>query len=184
VAGTYGDRTIWEHAYTGIFEHFYFYDLVDDAPGTGTLAQYTAKSNHEQNFGLCRMDWSRKPIFNAVRNALTLMEDPGAVFTLRGIRIKFAGGDSSFKYLLYEKRDGSHRVVMWRDVKIWNPALAGGTTATVSPATLSITVTLGRTRTVTQYIPSVNSTPSVAASAQKSFTVTLGAGAVVLKIDP
>ena len=142
----------------------YLYELADQRPDP-------AESDPEAHFGLVRNDFSRKPAFDALRNTIALLADPGPGFATRSLDYSVACADR-VDDLLLQKRDGSFYLALWR------PGAAFG-----SPP-LEATVRLPRsTKRVHVYDP-VRSTRALSSpSGASAVPLELGADALVLAID-
>ena len=112
-AGEYLPRLLLEHVNRG-HERVYSYELIDEFADAG-------RTNPEANFGLLRRDWSPKPAYTAMKNLLGLLSDPGPAFTPEPVQLAAAGWPSDGRYLVTQKRDGSHVLLLWRDAQTWDP---------------------------------------------------------------
>jgi hypothetical protein len=100
VAGKYFPRVFLEQWMHGI-KRTYIYELVDEV----------GKDSDE--FGMLRSDFSAKPGFNAVKNMLGLLSDPGPAFQAGGLNFKLSGNLTNVQHLLLEKRDGTFYLAVW-----------------------------------------------------------------------
>lgn len=113
VAGVYMPRLLLEHVARGE-RRMYNYELIDsfdDPDGT----------NAEAHFGLLRHDLTPKPAYTAMQNLLALLADPGPTFAPDALAVTADGLPSDARYLLTEQRDGRFVLLLWRDVRIWDP---------------------------------------------------------------
>lgn len=156
VSGIYTPRHMFEHYYAGQTltpgtARFYKYALLDRVDPT--------KTNTAFNYGLLRVPstaaetdpdlWEEKPSYGGVKNTFAKLADPGPSFTPAGLRVEVTGGDNKLRYLLFEKRDGTHVLVIWRDESVWNT----NTQARVTVATQDITVTLENAAPIVRHVP-------------------------------
>lgn len=86
----------------------YLYELLDEPSSPG--------------YGLLRSDLSPKPSYTAVQNLIAIFNDKGSNFTPGTLRYATAGGGSSLKQLLFEKRDGSFWLVLWLEQSSFDTA--------------------------------------------------------------
>lgn len=77
---------------------------------------------HLYNFSLdewslfLRRDGSVKPAYNAVRDFVQLLKDPGRTFTPSSLRYSLAGNLNDVKSVLLQKRNGTFYLVLWLNV--------------------------------------------------------------------
>ena len=110
----------------------YLYELVDERADP-------ALTNAEYHFGLLRNDFSEKPAFQALAALLHLAAPQGG-FALAPLELRVDGAPADARQLLLQTGPRSYALVLWRDVKVWDPAKRQP--LSVSPA--SLTVELGR----------------------------------------
>lgn len=113
VAATYLPRLLLSQFENGISRTF-IYELLD---------QRDDPSDREANFGLVRFDGSKKPAFDAVKNLIELLEDPGKGFLTDTLDVAIQGPDDLSSTLL-QKRSGAFYLALWRDVASYDPSLA------------------------------------------------------------
>jgi hypothetical protein len=179
---TYMPRLFFEYFRWGIVRT-YSYELVDELPDPNL-------ENKEWNFGLLRNDLSRKPAFEALRNTITILEDPGPAFTPgslsyrlsdRGTELPGAEGTELHKVLL-QKRDGSFYLALWRLSSVWDPTAQQPLVAPSEPVTVNVEPGLG---IAAEYLPNLSPEPVLAPSQPgESLTVDVGPQVVILKIVP
>ena len=177
-AADYVPRMLLEHFYRGVKKMVYF-ELYDDGPDPGNTDQ-------EASFGLIANDWSMKASGTAWSRMLALFSDPGTPVT-PGLRMAVSGGDAATRWLLFQKRDGTALVALWRDVSVYDyTKVSGGSTlaaADLSPAAVTVTVNLNDTATVSTYKPTSSGTATAVGNVA-SFTVALAGEVVVAKVVP
>jgi hypothetical protein len=105
VAGKYAPRMILEQALHGI-SRTYIYELIDEGR---TIAGKDAA------FGLARMDGSQKPAFEALKNLIATLSDPGPQISHEALEFSLAGAPSDVHHLLMAKRDGSYYLAFWEE---------------------------------------------------------------------
>jgi hypothetical protein len=128
VAGKYMPRVFLEQWMHGI-KRTYIYELVDE----------TGKDSDE--FGMLRSDFSAKPGFNAVKNMLGLLSDPGPAFQAGGLNFKLSGNLTNVHHLLLEKRDGTFYLAIW----VEQPSYDVNTRKESSIAAQQVTLQTGQT---------------------------------------
>ncbi|MGY2704703.1 hypothetical protein ACVW2K_004287 [Nocardioides sp. HB32] len=113
VAGVYLPRLLLEHVARGE-QRVYSYELIDsfDDPD---------QTNVEAHFGLLRHDLSPKPAYTAMRDLLGLLADPGPTFSPGALAVGAEGLPNDARYLLTQQRDGRFVLLLWRDVRIYDP---------------------------------------------------------------
>jgi hypothetical protein len=168
-SAVYYPRMVLEDMRRGLSNTFGF-QLIESVPDP-------EKDSYIPNLGLVRYDWSRKPAFYAMRNLLTLMNDPGAGFTTGSLAYGVTGGGSDLRQMLFQKRDGTFVLFLWRDVSVWN-------TKTLQPISVpksNVTVDLGKTSTVGVIRPTTSAAPAQTVTGT-SVPVSLGGEVVALTI--
>lgn len=171
VAGVYMPRLLLEHLRRGE-KRVYSYELIDefDEPGL---------TDPEAHFGLLRHDLSPKPAYTAMKNLLGLVSDPGPAFSPGSLAVKADGFPADGRYLLTQKRNGEFVLLLWRDVRVYDPITQERLPVTPAPVTLR----LGETADLHVYRPSEGSVPvSSAESAQ--LPLSLDGQVTAVTIDP
>lgn len=93
------------------------YELID---------QGTDKTDMEANFGLLRVDGSRKPAFSGLRDLVALLGDPGAPpFATHPLRVSFSGDTAGVRRLLLEKADGRRFLLLWQNTSSYDKVAKG-----------------------------------------------------------
>lgn len=129
----------------------YWFDLLDNF----TEAEAAAKGypDIEAHFGLVRYDFSDKPAYNALKNLISIMKDPGARFVPTPVSYTISGS-ADVKSLLFQRRDGKYQLAIWRDVSVWN----NSTRVDIVPPSATITVTFPGPRSqVNVFFPTTSS---------------------------
>jgi hypothetical protein len=110
-AGTYVPKVILENALRGVLGA-YLYELVDNpANPDGT--------DSEAHFGLLRADWTAKPAYTTLNSLGDLIADSAAPPNLDGVQVGITGPQDLVSLLL-ARSDGTHQVVLWRRVEVWD----------------------------------------------------------------
>lgn len=179
---TYMPRLFLEYFRWGIKRTF-SYELVDEFDDP-------QGEDREANFGLVRHDLTPKPAFEAVRNTIRILEDPGASFTPGALDYTLAEGgvalagpeSAGLHKVLLQKRDGAFYLALWRTSSIWDPAT--GQPLPSPPQPLEVEVAPGL-ESATEYLPNSSAAPawSVAAPAQP-LQLEVGPAVVVLRLVP
>ena len=176
VSATYLPRTILENFSHGALRT-YLYELIDEFDDP-------ARTNPEAHFGLLRHDLSHKPAYTAVKNLLRLVADPvpsrATAFSPGSLRYSVAGGDSSLRQLLVQRRDGHFVVLLWRDVSVYDTS--SRTRTSVAPQ--SLTVHLGTPADVAVHRPNVQPAPVASYLGASDVPVALGAQVAAVDITP
>lgn len=122
-------------------ERSYLYQLFD--------AQ-TDPNSQEGSYGLVRSDNTTKPAFDAVKNLIQILQDPGPSFTPQKLYFTLGDTPASVHHILLQKRTGDFYLVLWNDVKNFN--LDTKTDITVPDE--KVTLTLGSPMAhVREYLP-------------------------------
>lgn len=110
--------------------------------------------------------WSLKVAGQALGNLNALLADPGVAFTPGLLDFDVPGEPSTMQDVLFQKRDGSFWLVVWRRMSAY-ARLAGGGSYTNVPAVSQI-LNFGASRTVSVYRPHLST------NVQSTFTGTTG----------
>ena len=116
VAGVYGPRHLLEHYIRGI--RLFRYELLDDVDPD--------RNDWEAHFGLIAVrskrpeDWRDKPAFNAMKRFMNLVGDRGPAFHPERLGVGLSGGGADFRKVLLQRRDGTHLLILWRDVSVYD----------------------------------------------------------------
>ncbi|MFV0458030.1 MAG: hypothetical protein ACK5MT_04545 [Actinomycetales bacterium] len=168
VVADYMPRLLLEYYSRGV-PRTYFYEFADEGVNT---------TDHEDNFGLVRMDYSRKPAFDSMQYLLSTMSDPGGSPRLEPLRLSVSA-DQPVQYLLTRKSDGSYLLALWRRTQAWD--FKNRTPMTVS--SIPVTVDLADTFGVT--VGSVGTQRTVATSAStSSVRLDLGNAMQIVTLTP
>lgn len=100
VIAKYLPRLILEHYRRGIRRTF-LYELVD-----------SGGRPEDGSFGLLDEKGMKKPAFDAVRNLLSLLSDPGPVFTLQPLHYSVSEAPD-LRAMAFARRDGSYLLALW-----------------------------------------------------------------------
>ncbi len=166
VAATYYPRMLLEDIRYGISRTFGF-ELLDHGPA----------QHFRDHLGLLRRDWSRKPAFNALSNILHIAADPGKSFTPGKLSYSLSGAPGDLATQLYQKRDGTFMLYLWRDVSVWDP----NAYKNLYVPKANVTVNLAKSSNVRVYRPTSGRNPQVAATGTK-MSVSIGGEVVALAI--
>ena len=114
--------------------HQFYYELLDDPDAAGT--------NREAGLGLVEVPnkrdpstWRVKPAYTRMQRFLAAMADPGPPFTPDELPLSVSA-DPAVQWRLYGKRNGTYRLVLWKDDRnIWTES-GGYATVGTSPVTV------------------------------------------------
>ena len=97
----------------------------------------------EQNFGLLRHDYSKKPSFEAVKNMIALLKDTGANFTPGSLDYSLAGSTDNVETLLMQKQNGNFFLATWLGVSSFDPWSQSALNVSPQSVTISLPQTVG-----------------------------------------
>lgn len=139
-AAKYLPRLFLAHLQRG-FKYVFLYEFYDQ--GTNPL-------DMEENFGLLRNDYSRKPQFTSLKNYAGILSDRGASFTPAALDFAIAGELDNVRHMVFQKRDGRFYIVLWQAVDSYDFA----TRKDLEPAPKNVTLTLqGKATTAKVFLP-------------------------------
>ena len=169
--GKYVPRLYLDYFRAGIV-HTSVYEIIDE---------HVSQADAESNYGLMRNDGTPKPAYNAMKNMLTLLADPGAAFTpSTSLSYTLAGTTPTIRQALFQKRDGRFYLVLWNDVLVYNPSAKTDVANSVVPVAVQLAV---QPRSITRYQPLV-SAAGTSVTPSKSVAVAVLDNPVILEITP
>ncbi len=174
VAATYLPQQIMEHWVRGN-RRFFVYELLDDPDPLG--------KDREAHFGLLGVqgtrggEWRPKPQYNALKNFLSILGDPGEAHDVGGMPLGISG-PSDVKSVVVAKRSGARYVVLWRGVKVYEPA-----SRRLLPArSESVTLTFEDAKRVKVFHPTQQREAVVKHRDVRSVTVPVGDQLVIVRV--
>jgi hypothetical protein len=182
VAATYMPRLFLEYWRWGI-QRTFAYELLDQFPEP-------AGAEAESHFGLLRNNLARKPAFEALRNTIAILADPGAPFAPAALDyalseggVPLAGAESpGLHKVLLQKRDGSFYLALWRTTSVWDPDSATPIAAPGAAVELATEPPLG---SVSIYRPNAGAEPiSTSVAPSQPFSVEIGPAVTILRLVP
>lgn len=176
VAAKYLPKLIVEHWIRGT-RRFFFYEFLDryDPTNAERLSSFGLIGVPDQDPSA---SWRFKPGYVAVKNLLSIMADPGAPHSVRGIPMSVKGG-TDLRSTLFAKRDGSRYLALWRDVSCYDAATRTRQEVPSETATLSF----GARRVVTLFRPTVSGAPVRRFSRSTTVKLSVGDELLIAKID-
>jgi hypothetical protein len=172
-AAVYEPRLFLEDFRRGIVRT-YSYELVDEWPGQ-------SQTNQEASFGLVRSDFSRKPAFDALRNLLGILADPGAGQPVTAdVPLTVTTKATDLHRLVLRKRDGRIDVVLWRAASVWNTT----TRQPIAVDALPVTVGFPGAGRVQRFAPVESAAGTDVTPSGGGYTVAVGAAPIVLELTP
>ncbi|MCC2686259.1 MAG: hypothetical protein K0R75_3158 [Paenibacillaceae bacterium] len=134
----------------------YAYELLDEQDNP-------ANDDDQQHFGLIRYDQTVKPAYTAIKNMITLLNDPGSSFTPGSLDYTLSGDVTDVRHLLLQKRDGTYYLALWQNVPVYVTGTSDSNPGydLVNPDK-SVTLTLNQSGVVgelTQYRPNDSINP-------------------------
>ena len=79
------------------------------------------KTDMEKHFGLVRVNGTPKPSFNALKNLLHLLSDPGPAVQTRSLSFQLSGATTNLQYTLLQKRDGTFWLALFQEAVSYDP---------------------------------------------------------------
>ncbi len=181
-AATYMPRLFLEYWRWGI-QRTFSYELLDQFPNPDA-------DEAESHFGLLRNDLSRKPAFEALRNTISILADPGthlqpAALDLTvsegGVPLEEPGSPGLHKVLL-QKRDGAFYLALWRTTSVWDPV---ANEPTAAPSAAIEVATEPALDSVAVYRPNAGPDPlSTTLAPSQPFSVEVGPAVTILRLVP
>jgi hypothetical protein len=91
--------------------------------------------------GLMRADATPKPQFKALESMIHLLADPGPPFDARPLKYGLGGDSANVHRTLLQKRDGRYELLLWLEVRSWDPK--SRTAIDVQPQTVTLSLPAG-----------------------------------------
>lgn len=168
-AATYIPRMFLEHFRRGIPRTF-AYELIDEWPDP-------ERRHQESNFGLLRNDYSEKPAFRRLASLIAVLADPGPAHPVTPLDVAI-DGPADLRRVALQKRDGTHFLVLWRAVRVWDPVARRAMHA--PDATVSLD--LGTAAASAGLIDPATGATRSAPHAEGRIAIAVGAEPVVVRI--
>jgi uncharacterized protein YjiK len=136
----YMTRAIGETFLQGISRSF-VYELLDSYPNP-------AKDFNEQNMGLVRSDFTYKPSAIAVKNLITLLEDPGRPFTPGALDYTVADSSGGYvRHFALQKQNGDYYILLWLEADSYDMEAKGDINVPPQPITLTLSTPIRQAQT-------------------------------------
>jgi hypothetical protein len=164
----YVPRLFLDYFSAGVVRTF-DYELLDEWPNPGL-------SDPQASFGLLHNDLSPKPAFTALRNLISILEDPAGTTAAGDLDYTVGGDQSDLHRLLLRKGDGSYYLALWRAKSVWNQQ----TRTDVAVAPTPVTLDFGQeVASAERFMPNA-SAASLGPVAAKAGRLAVGVGAQVV----
>jgi len=149
----------------------FIYELIDERPAP----------NQENNFGLLHVNGTPKLAFNAIKNLIALLKDPGVNFQPQSLAYQLNGNLSNIRLTLLQKRDRRFYLILWQDVPSFNLF----TRTDIAVPEQSITVSLQTPiKQAIAYLPLNSLAPVLQQSNPKSLQVRVPDHPLVIELTP
>jgi hypothetical protein len=144
------------------------------------INQWVDPAADEANFGLLRHDFSHKSAFDAVKNMITIVEDPGhATFSPGYLSYELSGDRTDVHQLLLQKANGDFYLLIWLGVSIYDweaDVITGGSSRSL---TLSLA---NQASSVQVFEPHTSTSPTSTLANVRSVPLTLTEKIKVVRI--
>jgi len=171
---TYIPRLFLEYFSRGVVRT-YSYELLDES-------SEPAQTDPEAHFGLLRNDLSPKPAFDALRNTIDILSDPGASFSPEALEYTVGGDQTDLHQVLLQKQDGSFYLALWRAESVWDTAGHSSIQVPPTPVKLQFDRSVSSAQ---RYMPNVSAAPLDTVSGHgNSLSLGVGAQVVILRLEP
>lgn len=132
VVAKYVPRLYLHHFRKGVTRSF-IYEVYDEG---------TNPDNQEDNFGLIRHDYSNKPSFDALKNMIGLLKDPGANFQPGSLDYSLEGNTNNVETFLLQKQNRNFYLAIWLGVSSFNRDTQTGFNVSSQQVTVSLPTTV------------------------------------------
>jgi hypothetical protein len=178
VVRQYLPRQLLEHWTRGV-DRFFCYELLDDPD--------PARAEREASFGMLAVAgagaddvWTPKGQYDAMRNLLALLSDPGAGTPPDSLRMLVTPCDADLRNVLLAKRDGTFLLLLWRDVSIYDPT----TDRLIEVEPRNVRVALAEAARLQVFYPSTQRDPLRIVGPAASIEIPVSGELVALAIAP
>jgi hypothetical protein len=169
--GRYVNRLLFDYFNRGVTRTF-IYELFDQGAGT---------TDPEAKFGMLRNDGTPKPAFTAMKNTLGLLKESETTPFWPQYLAHNISAPSSVRKTILQKRNGRFYVVLWDDVKSYDPYAKRTIDTVWKGVNLSFA---SQYKTVNIYRPLDGSSPRSSYSNINSLTVSVPDYPVVVELIP
>lgn len=187
--GKYIPRLLAEYFNMG-FARTYTYELMDSCNSSGV----TDLSDKEQNFGIVRLDFSRKPAFIAERNLISLLKEASWNSSTKqwiGLPVNFTPGTLDYTltgttglihHTLLQKTDGTFYLLIWQDVPVFD---IFSTHTDIANATVPVTLNLNTPiKQIDLYQPNQSTDSLQTYTGTNSVTLNVPDQVLIVKLTP
>jgi hypothetical protein len=144
------------------------------------LVDMTSNPSNPEWFGLVTANGTPKPCYNALRNLIGLLKDPGSGISPGSLTYSLNGAPSSIHHTLFQKRNGRFYLALWQTASTFNLS----TRRDISNPNIAVHLSLGvRPRYVNLYTP-LKSASAQALGTNTSYTIQVPDHVVLLEIVP
>ncbi|NEW85404.1 MAG: hypothetical protein GZ094_24000 [Mariniphaga sp.] len=142
-AAKYAPRLVLNRVKKG-FERVYFYQLI----------------NNSEDFGLLNNDGSPRLQFTALKNFISLMNDPGENFMPGTLSFNLDGDLKDIEHMVFQKRDGRFYLLVWQGANCSSEGTNNNNYIDINNTERKITLTFKeKIASVKQYRPSFDAMP-------------------------
>jgi hypothetical protein len=133
----------------------------------------------EQHFGLIRVDGTPKPAFEALRNLIAVLRDPGPAFEPDNFAFTLEGDTKDIRHVLLARRDGAFDLVVWLEA----PSFDVKTRQDLPVAPRALAVVPGRPlRRAEVYHPGQSARPAAPLDAPRTIHVQVADEPLVIRL--
>ncbi len=138
------------------------------------LMDLRAQPDMENNFGLIRADGTPKPAFYALKNLISLLQDPQGSSASGSLSYYLTGNTKNVRHTLLKKSNGDLYLVMWLDV-----------TSTDAAVSQKVTLNLVTpTQQATTYLTSQSTAPVNQFTAPTQISLDVPDAPLIVKLTP
>jgi hypothetical protein len=172
VQSKYMLRQLLWGAFEADFERLIIYEFMDE-PHMG--------SGDEANFGIVHADLTPKPAYTSLKRLNALLAEPNAPsFTPQPLGYTLSGAPADVKAHVFQKSNGTHYLVMYRNLWSWDPDTRTEITNPSAPVTVNLSSPASR---VVVHSPHTSATPiSSTAGPLSSVNVSVPDHPVVVEV--
>jgi len=135
----------------------------------------------EGDYGILNYDLTPKPAYTALKNLISLVQEPGHEnFQPGSLTVTFSGEPSTMRYTLLQKSTGTYYLALWNDISVYEIATQKTACKDLYPSNSPITLTFLTENTFTVYAPN----DSTGVNPTTKYTISASPNSIMLNLPP
>jgi hypothetical protein len=152
------------------------YELVDEANDPHLIGR-----SGEGHYGILNYDLTPKPAYTALKNLVSLLQDPSRENFIPGsLTVTFSGAPGTMRYTLLQKSMGTYYLALWNDVSVYEVATKKVAGKDLYPSNTPVTLSFSTENTFTVYAPN----DATGTNPTTKYTISASPNAIALNLPP